>query len=107
VSNLAFVLACATTSFASIALFVRFARRPNRLLDSLDANAFGIYLLHYACVSWLQWSLLGVALPGAAKGSLVFLGAVLVSWALSAAVRRLWSSRRSARVRAHSPAAAV
>jgi surface polysaccharide O-acyltransferase-like enzyme len=87
-SAFAFVLTCAAASLACIAFFVRFARVPNRVMDSLSANAFGIYLTHYFCVSWLQYALLGVALPGAAKGTIVFVGASLLSWALSAAVRR-------------------
>ena len=88
-SSFAFVLSCAASSFLFLALFVRFARKPNRVMDSLSANAFGIYLVHYACVSWLQLALLASPLSGAAKGTLVFTGAVLLSWGLSAAARRL------------------
>lgn len=82
--NLTFVLSCAATSFACLAVFGRFATRPNRICDSLSANAYGIYLLHYVCVSWLQLALLDAPLSGAAKGSLVFLGAVGLSWMVSA-----------------------
>ena len=96
VSNFAFVLSCAASSFAFMAAFVRFARRPNRVVDSLSANAFGIYLLHYACVSWLQWLLLPASLSGPVKGTLVFVGAVLLSWGLSAAFRRVLFSGSSA-----------
>jgi hypothetical protein len=88
VSNFAFVFTCAASSLLFLALFVRFARRPNRVMDSLGANAFGIYLVHYACVSWLQLALLPASLPGAVKGTLVFTGALLLSWALTAAARR-------------------
>jgi hypothetical protein len=94
-SNLAFVLSAAASSLAFVSLFVRFARRPNRLMDSISANAFGIYLLHYACVSWLQWAFLGVAWSGWAKGTSVFALVVLASWALSAAFRRLLFARPS------------
>ena len=89
VSNFAFVLSCAASSLLFLALFVRFARRPNRVMDSLSANAFGIYLVHYACVSWLQLALLPAPLSGAGKGTLVFIGAVLLSWGLTAAARRV------------------
>jgi hypothetical protein len=89
VSSFAFVLSCTASSFLFLALFVRFARTPNRIMDSLSANAFGIYLVHYACVSWLQLALLPTRFSGTVKGSLVFIGAVLLSWALTAAVRRL------------------
>src|SRR5262249_51688434 len=47
--NAMFAVSCATTSFACIALCLRFARRSNAAPDSLAANAYGIYLLHYPC----------------------------------------------------------
>jgi hypothetical protein len=84
-----FVLSCAASSFAFLALFVRFAKSRNTIWDSLTANAYGIYLVHYAFVSWLQYSLLKTALPGIAKGSLVILGALLLSWGTVAALRRI------------------
>ncbi|HEX6096210.1 MAG TPA: acyltransferase [Thermoanaerobaculia bacterium] len=89
IGNFAFVLSCAASSLAFIALFVRFARRSNRVADSLSANAFGIYLVHYACVSWLQLAMLRAPLSGAAKGAIVTVAAILISWALTAIVRRI------------------
>jgi peptidoglycan/LPS O-acetylase OafA/YrhL len=83
-----FVLSCAASSFAFLALFVRFVRQ-GRVADSLSANAYGMYITHYALVSWLQYALLGAALPGAAKATLVFLGAVALSWGLTAALGRI------------------
>lgn len=88
-ADLTFVLSCAASSFTFLALFVRFAKSRSRLWDSLSANAYGMYLIHYAFVSWLQYSLLKAQLPAIAKGSLVFLGAVLLSWAATAALRRI------------------
>lgn len=84
-----FVLSCAATSFAFLALFVRFARTRSRMWDSLTANAYGIYLVHYAFVSWLQYSLLKTTLPGIAKGSLVILVALALSWGTVSALRRI------------------
>jgi peptidoglycan/LPS O-acetylase OafA/YrhL len=84
-----FVLSCAATSFAFLALFVRFARSRSKIWDSLTANAYGIYLVHYAFVSWLQYSLLKAALPAIAKGSLVILGALALSWGTVATLRRI------------------
>jgi hypothetical protein len=48
-----------------------------------------MYLTHYAFVSWLQYALLKPQLPAIAKGSLVFAGAVLLSWGTTAALRRI------------------
>jgi surface polysaccharide O-acyltransferase-like enzyme len=84
-----FVLSCAATSFAFLALFVRFAKSRSKIWDSLTANAYGIYLVHYAFVSWLQYVLLKAALPAVVKGSLVLAGAVALSWAVTAALRRI------------------
>jgi peptidoglycan/LPS O-acetylase OafA/YrhL len=88
VVDVSFALSCAASSFALLAVFARFARR-GRVGDSLAANAYGMYITHYALVSWLQYALLGPRLPGAAKGTLVFLGAVALSWLLTAALRRI------------------
>jgi fucose 4-O-acetylase-like acetyltransferase len=87
--NFTFVLACACTSLACLAIFLRFVRRAHRLTDSLSANAYGIYILHYFCVTWLQLALLHAGLPGAVKWLAVFAGAVALSWSLSALLRRL------------------
>jgi fucose 4-O-acetylase-like acetyltransferase len=87
--NFAFVLSCASSSFACTAVFVRFTKNGNRVADSLSANAYGIYIFHYFCVSWLQLAFLNANLPGAVKGLLVFVGAVLLSWSLTAALRRV------------------
>jgi peptidoglycan/LPS O-acetylase OafA/YrhL len=89
VNGIAFVLSCAASCFCFLALFARFARWRVRALDSLTANAYGIYLIHYAVVSWLQYALLKAALPGVAKGCLVMAGAVALSWAATAALRRI------------------
>jgi hypothetical protein len=101
--NFIFVLTCAASSFAFLAVFLRFARNAKRITGSLDANAYGIYLFHYACVTWLQFALLSRPLSGAAKGLFVFLGAVLASWAASAllgridAIGRILGNRRQSR----------
>jgi peptidoglycan/LPS O-acetylase OafA/YrhL len=88
-SDSTFVLSCAVSSFASLALFVRFAGRSNRVFDSLNANAYGMYLVHYAFVSWLQYALLRAALPAFAKGTLVFACTMLLSWGTTAVLRRI------------------
>ncbi len=84
-----FVLSCAASSFAFLALFIRFANKRHRIFDSLNRNAYGIYLVHYAYVSWLQLALLKLDLPALAKGCVVFLGSVLLSWGTAALLRRV------------------
>ncbi len=89
IGGISFALSCAASSLAFLALFVRFAKTRNRVLDSLRDNAYGVYLIHYALVSWLQYALLKTALPAIAKGSAVFLGTLVLSWSATAALRRI------------------
>jgi len=87
--DVTFVISCAASSLALLALFVRFARTPGRVRDSLTKNAYGIYLIHYAFVSWLQLALLKAHMDAMAKGALVFLGALLLGWGTTAGLRRI------------------
>jgi hypothetical protein len=88
-ANLGFVLCCASSCFFFAAVFLRFATHRVGAFDSLSANAYGMYLVHYVFVVWLQYALLGVALFAIAKAAIVFTGALILSWATTAAMRRL------------------
>ena len=88
--NFTFVLSCAFSSLAFLAVFIRFARAEHVVANSLSTNAYGIYLLHHVCVTFLQSLLLGNTwLAGGLKMALVFLVAVAMSWATTVALRRL------------------
>ena len=89
IGGISFAVSCAASSFAFLSLFVRFSKTRNRVLDSLRDNAYGMYLIHYAFVSWLQFAVLKSALPAIAKGSLVFLGTLVLSWSVTAGLRRI------------------
>lgn len=89
VGGLAFVLACATLSFAVMAVFLRFVRKTGPVGGSLQANAYGMYLTHYVFTAWLGWLLLPEAWGGLAKGLIVIGGAVVLSWLTTMALRRL------------------
>jgi hypothetical protein len=84
-----FVLSCAASSFAFLALFVRFANTRRKIFDSLSDNAYGMYLVHYPVVSGLQYALLPSSLPAVAKATIVLLGTLLLSWGATAALRRI------------------
>jgi fucose 4-O-acetylase-like acetyltransferase len=84
-----YALACGSISFAFLALFVRVATRRRWIYDSLSDNEYGMYLIHYMFVSWLQLAILGSSLPAIEKGILVFGGVLLLSWGTSAAVRSI------------------
>ena len=78
VVDFAFAVSCAASGFAFLSLFLRFAGSRSRLFDSLSSNSYGIYLVHYAFVTWLQYALLPAPFPAAIKGILVFAGALLL-----------------------------
>jgi surface polysaccharide O-acyltransferase-like enzyme len=84
-----FVFACALLSMAWLAVFLRFVNRRYAILESLNDNSYGIYLIHYVFVVWLQYALLGTNLPAAAKGIVVFAGVLVLSWISVAALRRI------------------
>ena len=84
-----FALSCAASGFAFLGLFVHFAKKPRRVFDSLRDNAYGIYLVHYAFVAWVQYLLLPASMPGLVKGLVAFLGALALSWGFTAALRRI------------------
>jgi surface polysaccharide O-acyltransferase-like enzyme len=85
----AFVLSCATTTFAFLSFFLRFANEPVPAFDALRSNAYGMYLIHYIFVIWLQYELLEVPLHAVAKATIVFTGTVTLSFGIVAAFRRI------------------
>jgi peptidoglycan/LPS O-acetylase OafA/YrhL len=89
IGSVVFVLNCAIVSFAWLAVFTRFVKRANPVMDSLTRNAYGIYIVHYAFVAAVQYALLPATLPGAAKAILATAGALALSWVTSAMLRRI------------------
>ncbi|HLZ06564.1 MAG TPA: acyltransferase [Bradyrhizobium sp.] len=83
------VLCCGTISLAFIALFRRFAIAHRPVFDSLSASSYGMYLVHYPIVVWLQFALLAVALGPIAKGAIVYVGSVALSWGITLVLRRV------------------
>jgi peptidoglycan/LPS O-acetylase OafA/YrhL len=84
-----FVLSCAASSFGVTAVFVRFFATRSRIWDSLGNNSYGIYLVHYVFVNWLQYLLLNVSIPGLAKGVLATLLGLALTWTAVIALRRI------------------
>jgi glucans biosynthesis protein C len=89
VQALCFVASCGSTCMLLLTLFLRFANQPWPALDFLSDNAFGLYLVHYVFVVWLQYLLLGVASLAIIKALAVFGGTLILSYATIAAVRRV------------------
>ena len=103
IADLGFVLSCASSTFFLVAIFLHFARNRSRMLDSLSDNAYGIYLVHYVFVVWLQYALLHAPLFAFAKAAIVFGVTLVMSWATSAALRCLPLSGLQQRAMAKGP----
>ena len=87
-SGIAVAAFCAAACFALPALFLRFGAGLREPWDSLAANSFAIYLLHYPAVTWLQYGLLSMPVAGWMKGLITFTVALGASWSGAAALRR-------------------
>jgi glucan biosynthesis protein C len=105
VDDLSFSLACFTSCFFVLALAVRFGRVRSRVFDSLSSNAYGMYLVHYVFVVWLQYALLAALLPALLKAAIVFAASVLASWSATAAARRVPAVARVIGAARHPPPA--
>jgi len=88
-TNALFSLTSVMTSLALLAYFARRHSVESRFWAALRPNAFGMYVVHYAVVSWLQYALLGAAWPGLAKALVVTVAAIGLSWGLTEILRRL------------------
>jgi glucan biosynthesis protein C len=88
-SDFGYVLACACGCFFVAGVSLRFARWRFAWLDSLSHSAYGMYLIHYVFVVWLQYALLGAALSAITKASIVFTVTVIASWGTMILVGRL------------------
>ena len=84
-----YALASFASCFFVLAAVLRFGAVRSPVLDSLGANAYGMYLVHYLFVVWLQYALLGADFPAVVKGALVFAGTLAASWGSVAGFRAL------------------
>lgn len=80
--DLFFVASCITSSFAFLSIFKQTIHKRYTLWTNLSENAFGIYLIHYIFVIWLQFALLNVRLPVFIKFIIVFFVALAASWTI-------------------------
>jgi glucans biosynthesis protein C len=88
-ADLSYVLACAAGCFFLIAVTLRFAAKRSPILGALAANAYALYLLHYAFIVWLQFALLGTPLPAVIKAAIVFSLTLLFTWITATTVQRI------------------
>lgn len=87
--GLAFAMFSAAMAFTVPAIFLRFAESGWRLLDALQPSAYGVYLVHYIFIIWLQYAVYDYSLPAGIKFAIVFIGTLATSWGLTVMVRKI------------------
>ena len=92
--SVAFAASCAGASLGLLGAFRALVRRSHPLFDSLSADSYAIYLIHYPLVHWIQFILLPAAWPAWFKFSLTLIGALALSWGTSKVVRQIPAFRR-------------
>ena len=65
------------------------ARSSFWLLDAMRPSAYGIYLLHFIFLIWLQYIVYDPAFPVFVKFAIVFTGTLSMSWTLTVLLRRI------------------
>jgi surface polysaccharide O-acyltransferase-like enzyme len=78
-----------TIMFAILAYFLRFKRSGWSILDPMQGEAYGMFLVHYPIVLWIQYWLYDVDVPAFVKVIVVFVLTVALSWAVTAALRKI------------------
>jgi surface polysaccharide O-acyltransferase-like enzyme len=87
--GLAFAMFSAAMAFTVSAFFLRFAEYGFSLLDALQPSAYGVYLLHYIFVIWLQYAVFDYSFPAGVKFAIVFAGTLSMSWGLTIILRKI------------------
>jgi surface polysaccharide O-acyltransferase-like enzyme len=83
----ALVVYATVMAFGLLALAVRFGRRHTAIGDSLSANAYGIYVVHWPIVLWLQLALLLTPQGPVTKGLLAIVLGFGLSWLAAGLLR--------------------
>jgi hypothetical protein len=97
---LAFVGYSAAQTFNILALFLRFSNDGPSIFDPFRESAYGIYLIHYVPVLWLQYALYDFSfgpvmqLSAIIKALIVLVLTLAFSWGATAALRRIPGATR-------------
>jgi Acyltransferase family len=75
--------------FAILAYFLRYKRSGSSLLDPMQPDAYGMFLVHYPIILWIQYWLFDFNWPAVAKALIAFVLTVLLSWGATEALRKI------------------
>ncbi|HVU54883.1 MAG TPA: acyltransferase [Puia sp.] len=77
-----FALTTSLTCIAFLGVFKVLSNTESHIGRSLSGAAYGMYLVHYIFVVWMQYALVHIDLPAGVKFMIVFITATLASWLL-------------------------
>ncbi|SEK33283.1 Acyltransferase family protein [Chitinophaga rupis] len=83
-----YVASCTLSCIAFLTIFKACIHRSRSWWNSLSANAYGIYLVHYILIVWCQYFLLNNQLPAFIKFVITFGVALSGSWLLVSLLRK-------------------
>ena len=86
---IAFASFSAAMAFTIPATSLRLAHSSLRFLDAMQPSAYGIFLLHYVFIIWLQYVVYDPAWPAGVKAAIVFVGTLGGSWLITVWVRKI------------------
>jgi hypothetical protein len=92
--GMCFTTFSAAILFAILAFFLRFKRSGWSVLDPMQKDAYGMFLVHYAFALWIQYWLFNVDLPAIIKVLIGFTFTLTTAWALTRALRQIPGSQR-------------
>ncbi len=84
-----FVIFSAGMMFAILSYFLNNRRSEFSVLDRMQADAYGMFLVHYPIVLWIQYWLFDFSLPAVAKATIAFVATVVLSWGVTWALRQI------------------
>jgi len=87
--GLVFAMFCASMTLFVPAVFLRFSQTSLWPLDAMQKQAYGIYLLHFIPLIWLQYLIYDPPLPAFVKFMIVFAVTLSTSWLVTAALRKI------------------
>jgi len=87
--GVAFASFSAAMAFTLPATSLRLAKSSLGFLDAMQPSAYGIYLLHYMPIIWLQYAVYDPAWPAGVKAGIVFSGTLASSWLLTVWLRKI------------------
>ena len=87
--GVAFASFSAAMAFTLPATSLRLAKSSLSFLDAMQPSAYGIYLLHYMPIIWLQYVVYDPAWPAGLKAGIVFAGTLGSSWLLTVWLRKI------------------